>query len=161
MNKRGVTLIEVLLSIVIVAIASIATLTYFSHAKGGIGKTGNRRAALERARERLEQMMATPISSLPQINPSLPPDGQLQFWAVCGNPCQFFSAPQGNDKVDVDDLLGQPIEATVQWKDEDPSVVNTPTTPDVLEFSVKVWFTPNTNIDDDFNRVHIRTLRTP
>ena len=159
MNKRGVTLIEVLLSMVIVALASIATLTYFAYAKGGVGKTGNRRAALERARQRLEQLMATPISSLPQSDPNLPPDGQPQFWAVCGNPCQLFSAPQNNDKVDVDDLSQQPIESTVRWRD-DPSA-GTPTTPDVLEFSVKVWFTPNTNIDDDFNRVHIRTLRTP
>ena len=64
MNKRGVTLIEVLLSIVIVAIASIATLTYFAYAKGGVGKTGNRRAALERARQRLEQMLAANISGI-------------------------------------------------------------------------------------------------
>ena len=165
MNRRGVTLIEVLLSIVIVAIASIATLTYFSHAKGGIGKTGNRRAALERARQRLEEMMASNGSDMK------PPssDGGLH-WVSCttGSPCKLVpSNTDPNEKVEVEDLGPLPVEALAQWVDDPAAGTGPPPHPpnpiiyDTLVFDVKVWFVPNSTADDDFNRVHIRTLRTP
>ena len=157
MNKRGVTLIEVLLSIVIIAIASIATLTYFSHAKGGIGKTGNRRAALERARERLEQLMASPITPItPPVN-----DGSAHQ-ATCSAGSCILLAPV-TEFVSVDDLPAQKIESTVQWVD-DPSAGTTGPSGtiiyDALALDVKVWFTSDFGVDDDFNRVNIRTLRT-
>ena len=64
-DRRGATLVEVLISFVIVAVASTATLQYFGIARGMVGKTGNHRAAVERARERLEQLMASDIAQLP------------------------------------------------------------------------------------------------
>ena len=67
-RSQGATLIEVLISMLIIVIASIATLQYFGPTKGYIGKSGNRRAALERARERLEQLMAAPQVTLPPQN---------------------------------------------------------------------------------------------
>jgi len=152
-SKRGATLIEILISIFIVALASIATLTYFAYAKGGIGKTGNRRAALERARQRLEQLMET--------NPTLisPANDVLHQLACSGLPCTWiFDGPA--ETVDVEDIGQQPIVTTVRWRD-DPSAGTPASTHDVLELSAKVWFTPGDTTDDDFHRVHVRTLRTP
>ena len=170
MNKRGVTLIEVLLSIVIVAVASIATLTYFSHAKGGIGNTSNRRAALERARERLEQMLAANVSDItpPQDGAVYPVSCRVS--SVCDSapkPCQWVPAII-NEQASVDDLGCQQIVSTVQWVDDPSAGTGVPPTViyDVLAFDVKIGFVsdwnPNTDSPaDDFHRVHIRTLRTP
>ena len=158
MDKRGVTLIEVLLSIVLIAIASIATLTYFAYAKGGIGKTGNRRAALERARQRLEGMLASTITDM-----TPPADGQPYFVSCAtGSPCQWVLGDP-NEKVEVEDLGLLPVKATVQWVDDPSAGTGVPPTIiyDTLTFDVQVWFDPNTSINDDFHRVHIRTLRTP
>ena len=57
-GRSGVSLVEILIGILIVVIASIGTLSYFSSVLGNVGRQSNRRAAIERARERLEQLMA-------------------------------------------------------------------------------------------------------
>ena len=148
---------EILVAILIVTVASIAALSYFSYGLGGIGKQGNRRAALERARERLEQLMAANATDLE-------PSDQTVRWLRCtGSPCTWTlsaTAPSPSETVAVDDLPSQKIETTVQWVD-DPAAQTGASTKDVLELGVKVWFTPNGGSDDDFNRVHVRTLRTP
>ena len=151
-QRRGVSLVEILLGLLIVTIDCIGTLSYFAYGMGGIGKQGNRRAALERARERLEQLLATPVGSIQ------PPDTQL-YWLTCtGTPCTWTrSSARVTQNVSVDDLTSQPIETTVQWVD-DPSAGTT--TPDVLNLGVKIWFL-GTTVDDDFHRVYVRTLRTP
>lgn len=153
---RGVTLVEVLTAFVIVTVASVATLQYFGLPRGEIGKTGNRRAALERARERLEQLMASPIAQLP------PRDGNCYAcadatctagsWAAyaCG------AAPPA-DAINVEDQGALRRETFAQYVD-DPSAGTAGL--DLYEFGVKVWLT-NTATDDDFYRVHLRTLRTP
>ena len=164
LNRRGVSLIEILIGIIIVSIASIATLTYFAYAKGGIGKTGNRRAALERARQRLEQIMSSPLSQLPPL------DGQI-YW--CNNtiplsgtpePCSSWvpsGAPVPQTGIKVDDLTGLRMETSIHAI-HDPSSGTPITTLDTMELSAKVWFVPGPPFtDDDFNRVHVRTLRTP
>lgn len=159
--RRGVSLIEILIGILIVAIASIGTLTFFAYGRGNIGKTGNRRAALERARQRLEQVLAANISDIqPPIDPNLPQNAQPQFWLSCtGSPCTWARWPSApSETVDVDDQPDLPIETTVKWQD-DPSAGTS--TPDTLEFGVKVWFVAGSTAEDDFHRVHLRTLRTP
>ena len=160
MNRRGATLIEILIGIIIVSIASIATLTYFSYAKGGVGKTGNRRAALERARQRLEQMTE---ANTDDIKP--PVDGQMYELFCTGTPCTWSlsGAPVTESSLvgqatTADDLPSH-IAATVQWRD-DPSA-GTTTLDDTLEFAVRVWYTPDFSAQDDFNRVYVKTLRTP
>lgn len=154
-GRNGVSLIEVLIGLIIVVIASIATLTYFSSALGNVGKQSNRRAALERARQRLEQLMAVDVDAIKPV------DNQTYF-VTCdavGN-CGPVTLGNPNETVPVEDIPPQPIESTIQCQD-DPSA-GTPNSPcDVLELSAKVWFMPGSTIDDDFNRVHIRTLRTP
>ena len=151
------SLIEVLLGIVIVTIASIATLTYFSYALGGIGKQGNRRAALERARQRLEQLIAADSSLLA--------GDENVHWVTCtGTPCTWnkFNS-RVTESVPVDDLPSEPMETTIQYSDDSVSS----TTPDqvhTLILSVKVWFKPNpdiTNDDNNLNRVLVRSLRSP
>ena len=151
--ERGVTLVEVLMGTLIVIIASIGSLMYFAYGVGSIGKTGYRRAALERARQRLEQVMAS--TSISQLQP---PDGQ-PYWLICsGNPCTWTrSATRVTQTVSVDNLPTQNIETTVQWVD-DPSAGTA--TLDTLALGVKVWFTRNAATDDDFNRVYVRTLHT-
>ena len=153
---RGVSLIEILIGIIIVVIASIGTLTYFSSALGNVGRQSNRRAALERARERLEQLVAVNVTTIK------PTDAQLYFvkcntTGACG-PVTLAADP--TDTVLVDELAGQPVRSTVQCIHD--AAAGTPAgTCDVLELSAKVWFMPGSTVDDDFNRVHVRTLRTP
>lgn len=158
-GRRGVTLIEVLISLILIVLVSIATLQYFTYAKGAIGKTGNRRAALEQARQRLEQLSATAATSIEPVDNNL-------HWLTCVNPptCTSWtmlnSAPGTPEKVSVEDMGLLPIETTVQWIN-DPVSAGTQNT---LELSAKVWFTtatPSPSSDNDFNRVHLRTLRTP
>ena len=152
-NKRGVSLIEVLIAMLVITVASIATLTYFSYAMGGIGRQGNRRAALERACERLEQLMVANITTVQ------PADGALYWLSCAGSPCTWTqSAAPVTERVAVDTLPNQPMQTTVRWVD-DPSAGTVGL--DTLEFSVRVWFTGNAGNDDEFNRVHLRTLRTP
>ena len=154
-GMRGVSLIEILVGILIVTVASIAALSYFSYGMGGIGRQGNRRAALERARERLEQLMAANVTDLE-------PSDQQPWWITCnGSPCVWALVPvQATEPVPVDDLPAQQMETTVQWQD-DPAAQTDESTRDVLELGVKVWFTSNVGSDDDFNRVHVRALRSP
>lgn len=153
-NNKGVSLIEILIGMVIITIVSIATLSYFSYGIGGIGKQGNRRAAMERTRARVEALMAADVD---QIEP--PVDGQT-YWLTCtGSPCTWTVAGSiATEAVSVDDLANQRMETTVRWIDDPAAGTAVPN--DVLEFGVKVWFMPNAD-DDDFNRVHVRTLRTP
>jgi prepilin-type N-terminal cleavage/methylation domain-containing protein len=150
-QRSGVSLVEVLIAIVIMLIAAIGTLTYFALGLGGVNKQGNRRAALERARQRIEQVLAAPTDTLPL-------DGR-RHWCRQGNPCTSWvlSDVPVTQPVAVDDLPDQRMETLVQWVDDPASL--TPA-PDALSVGVKVWFTSNP-ADDDFNRVHLRALRTP
>lgn len=161
-DRRGVSLIEVLIGLLLVVLASIATLTYFAYARGGIGKQGNRRAAVERARERLEQLMAAPSSALPAL--SVLADGVVRWCndaATDGSPCTSWttSATPVAQTVPVEDIGAARMETTIQYID-DPAAGTA--TPDVLELGVKVWFMPGANPPDtNYHRVHVRTLRTP
>lgn len=154
-GQRGLSLVEVLIGLVIVLVASIASLSYFAYGLGGIGKSGNRRAALERARQRLEQLLAASPTAI------TPPKNGNPYWLTCnGDPCAW-SAPSAApvaQEVPVGDLGPQPTETVVQWVD-DPSVQTADL--DTLELGVKVWFIPGSTDEDDFHRVYIRTLRTP
>ena len=153
-SQKGVSLIEILMGIVLLTLISICTLSYFAYAVGGIGKQGNRRAALERARQRLEQLMA---ASLPGQFPAQ--DGQ-RYWCNAGDPCTSWtpSAAAIAQTISVDDLPTQRMETSVQWVD-DPSAGTGGS--DTWALSVKVWFTSNVTTDNDYNRVYLRTLRTP
>ena len=62
--RSGGSLIEVLLGILIVVLASIGTLSYFAYAFGSVNKQGNHRAALERARERLEELLEVDVAQI-------------------------------------------------------------------------------------------------
>ena len=157
-RQRGVSLVEILIGMVIVVIASLGALTVFAYGLGGISKQSNRRAALERARQRLDQLMAASIN---QIQPL---DGQ-PYWLICtGTPPDFcttwaLSPVRVTQLVSVDDdLPNQPIETTIQWVN-DPSAGTS--TLDTLALGVKVWFIPSSSVDNDLNRVFVRTLRTP
>ena len=155
-NRRGVSLIEILLGLLIITIASISTLGYFSTGLGNIGKQGRRRAALERARERLEQVLSANVNQVA----FQPPNGS-QYWLTCaGTPCAWTrSAAQTTQTVSVDDMPSQTIETTIQAT-HDPSAGTGASTLDTLVFGVKVWFTPNA-ADNNLNRVYVRTIRTP
>ncbi len=156
MKNRGVSLIEILLGLLVVTIASIATLSYFAYGFGNLNRQGNRRAALERARERLEQLMATsPSESAFHL-----PDGS-QYWLTCaGDPCTWTrSAIRVTQSIAVNDLPNQTIETTIQGIHDSSSGTGASTL-DTLALGVKVWFTQSAT-DDNFNRVYVRTLRTP
>ena len=149
---------ETLIGLLIVVIASIGTLMYFSHGLGGVRKQGDRRAALEIARQRLEQLMS---ANLPSTSPLRPPDTN-PWWVTCsGSPCTWTRfASQTTESVTVDTLANLPMATTVQWVD-DPASAGTQ---NALEFSIRVWFRVNpnlTNDDNDANRVLLKTLRKP
>jgi len=153
-NQKGVSLMEVLIGIVLLAIICIASLSFFTHGLGGIGREGNRRAALERARERLEELLTAGPSEIK------PAEGDpALYWVSCTGGTCTRTASYVDDTVSVDELTSQRIESTVQWRN-DPSA-GTTILSDVLELVVKVWYTSNTDVDNDYNRVHLRTLRTP
>ena len=155
-KSQGVTLVEILIGLVIVVVASVGTLTYFAYGLGNVGKQGNRRAALERARERLEQLLASNVDQLP------PQDGVRYCcaaatcikasWTAC--PTDPVSVA---DTVLVEDQGALRRETSAQFVD-DPSAGTT--TRDIYRFSTTVWFTKNSGANDDFNRVYLRTLRT-
>ncbi len=149
--SRGVSLIEVLIGIVIVTIASIATLQYFAYAKSGIGRQGHRREALERARQRLEETLSVGIVSIQ------PPDNTL-YWLTCnGGACQR-STNDPHETIPVDGV-NRPMATTIQCQ-HDPAAGTPASACDTLAIDVRVWFTANTGTDDNFNRVYVRTLRT-
>ena len=150
MRRSGVSLIEILLGLLIVTIASVATLQYFAYGKGSIAKQGNRRAALERARERLEQALSASVGALP------PQTGQL-YYCSAGNPCTTWTA-SGTPISQTDPVTGRRMETTAQWVD-DPSAGTGTGNLDIVDLGVKMWFMPGST-DDNFNRVVMRTLRT-
>lgn len=161
--KRGVSILEVLISMLIIMIASIATLSYFASTRGFIAKTGNRRAAIERARQRLDQLMASTLADLP------PKNGNCYYCAA--TPCVAASwtayacgTTPTSDPVLVGNLAAAMRRETTAQFIDDPSAGtnNEDGTParDVFEFTAKVWFLSGST-DNDSNRVQMRTLRTP
>ena len=149
-GKRGASLIEVLLALVIITLAAISALSFFAYGMGAIARQGNRRAALERARERLEQVMAANINN---VSPS---NGNPHWLSCSGNPCNWNLSPDPVfEQVTVNDLTGQSMETTAQLKDDPTAGTDTL---DVVEFGVRVWFTPGL-ADDDYHRVYLRALR--
>jgi type II secretory pathway pseudopilin PulG len=146
--------VEVLVGILIVVIAAIGTLSYFSYGLGGIGKEGLRRAAMERARQRLDQLMEANLTAIAGANLQ---DGQ-PYWLTFSPATNTWNRPAAPtfEGVTVDDLPNQPMETTVQLVD-DPTAGTTGL--DVALIGVKVWFTGNAGADDDHNRVYVKTLR--
>ena len=156
---RGVTLIEVLIGILVITIASVATLQFFSYGMGGIGKQTNKRAALERARQRLEELLEAPLTDLPGSES----DGNL-YWCKPGSMCTKAnnSWVASNSPIDCDvqmvvDGQSRKTQTFAQWIDDPTNGVGPAET---IQIGVKVWFMPGTT-DDDFNRVYLKTLRTP
>ena len=152
-EREGASLIEVLVGLVLLAAVCISSFGYFAFGLGSLGKQGDRRAALERARERLEQLMAANTADLPSFNGT-------KFWCSAGSPCTTWTASVAPfaQSVSVNDHPNRRIETSAQAVNDlsaGPS-----TAPDVWEFSVKVWFS-DVNDPDDFHRVYLRTLRTP
>ena len=155
MHRRGASLIEILIGIIIVTTASAGALVYYGHGMGRISRQGNRRAALERARERLDQLVAVSAATIK------PPDNDnALYWVSCAGGACTRTAAYVAETVSVDNLPAQRIESTVQWIND--LSAGTPTsTSDTLALDVQVWFIRGSSARDDFNRVHIRTLRTP
>ena len=162
--QSGVTLIEILMGLMIVAVASIGTMTYFSHVLGkGIGRQSNRRAALELARQRLEQLMEADVNSIT-------PPGKIvdqEYFVTCNKLTGLCATPTLADPgelVTVEDLpTQQPLQSTVTCR-HDAASGTPPAICDVLELGTKVWFISGSSVivnNDDPHRVHMRTFRTP
>ena len=63
-SERGVTLIEVLISVFILALIAMGTTQFFVFGRTQINVQGHRRAALERAQQRLEELLASSYDSV-------------------------------------------------------------------------------------------------
>ena len=155
LGNRGVTLVEILIALVIIALAAIGTLSFFAHGLGDIEKQGNRRASLEVARTRLERLMAANVDD---IRPS--DDNVRWLTLTCvGAACTWsMSTTETAETVTVNGVAGRRMVTTVRWSD-DPAADTGAAVPDVLDFGVRVWFSPDLS-DDEYHRVHLRSLRT-
>ncbi len=153
-RSRGVSLIEVLIAIVVIGVACVGAFAAFSTGLGSVGKQGNRRAALERARERLEQLLSAPLTDMPRA------DGNL-YWCTAGTTCTSTSWTFSNSALDAVPMNvdGNDRKAQVfaQWVDDPTNGVGPR---EIIQIGVKVWYMPG-SVDDDFNRVYLKTLRTP
>lgn len=150
-GERGASLVEALVSMLIIVTACIATLAFFTYGMSSISGEGDRRAALELARARMEELLAASESSV------RPADNQLRWLTCTGTPCAWaLSAAQVFQAGNLNTLQNQQIETTSQWID-DPTAGTAGL--DVLELVIKVWYTPHFGVDDEFNRVQIRALR--
>ena len=153
-SEKGVSLIEVMVGLLLLAAVCLSTLSYFAYGLGGIGLQGNRRAALERARERMEQLLvANTQTDFPAI------DG-TKYWCASGdlpNSCTSWPSANTAQLATVNDLQNMRMETTVQGVDDLSAGTNNFN--DAWELGVKVWYTINTNFDDDHNRVYLKTLR--
>lgn len=157
----GAGLIEVLIGLVMLMLATLGSLGAFAYGLGSIRTEGNRRAAVERGRQRLEQLLAVSGNTFSVLLVDTP------YWAACaGDPCVWTmtvadpDAPPAAELVSLGaDWPSQPMETSVQWLD-DPAA-GTAKLDDVLELSVKVWYTERTDLDTDEHRVHVRTLHAP
>lgn len=155
-ENGGVSLVELLVSLTLLVLATMTALGFFGYALGGIDREGNRRAAYEQARARLEVLTQTSASA---VNP--PSNGSVRWLTCTGSPCTWtLFSTRTTETAAVNDL-SRTMETTVQWANDptnDPPTGTPP--PDTLEFIVRVWYTTRAT-DDDFNRVHVRMLRTP
>ena len=150
--QKGVTLIEVLVGLVLLAVICISSLGFFSYGLGGIGREGNRRAALERVRERMEQLLAGNAASLPSL------DGpSVKYWCSAGDPCAAWSTATQTQTVPVNNLGNQRMETTAKSVDDPTAGTNNYN--DAWELGVKVWYVPTGGTDDDYHRVFLKTLR--
>ena len=150
-NPRGLTLVELLIAMVVLTLVSICTLAYFQYGLGGIHEEGNRRAALELARGRIEQLYAATFTSI------TPPSGTSRWLTCSGTPCTWtLSSTAATESVSVNGVAGRPMTTTATWID-DPAAAGTD---NLLLLSAKVWFRSGTT-DDDAHRVELRSLRAP
>ena len=153
-SERGASLVEALMAMLLIVTACVATLAFFTFGMASISGEGDRRAALEIARGRMEELLAVSSSSI------RPTDGQIRWLTCAGAPCTWTisppAAPAFNDTANLNTLTNQRIETTSQWID-DPTAGTVGL--DSLELVVKVWYTPNFGVDDEFNRVQMRALR--
>ncbi len=150
------------MGVLVVSLAAVGALGFFSHGLGGIQKQGYRRAAAERARERLEQLMQANVVDIAGEDPA---DGQ-QYWLTCsaasGVLCTSWTRrlTRTTDTISLNGVFNGQREIAVQ-RVHDRTTGTSQTTLDAVELSVKVWFTANIGTDDDFNRVQLKTLRAP
>ena len=150
-DHRGATLVELLIAMVILALVSICTLCYFQFGSSVIHQEGNRRAAFEIARSRLEQLFQANFSSIK------PPDTGVRWLTCSGTPCVWtLSEGTTSESVSVNGVSGRLMRTTVQWFD-DPAAAGTQ---NGLLLSAKVWYRGDT-ADSDLNRVELRSLRAP
>ena len=148
-NSRGVTLIELLIALVIIVLATICALSFFVYGKGNIEKQGNRRAALELARSRLEELMDANSDVIK------PPDATERWLRCTGSPCTWsLFAARVTETVTVNGKESRVMETKVKWS---APATGSPTS-NLLEVDVRVWFTAG-SADDNFHRVFLRTLR--
>ena len=150
------------MGVLVISLAAIGALGFFSHGLGGIQRQGYRRAAVERARERLEQLMQANVVDIAGEDPA---DGQ-QYWLICsaasGVLCTSWTrgSTRATDTISLNVVFNGQREITVR-RVHDRTTGTSPATLDAVELSVRVWFTANTGADDDFNRVQLKTLRAP
>ena len=144
-SEDGFSLVEVLIALVILVIVILGGGLYFFYGRLGINREGYRRAALERASQRLEQLKAANYSDI-----ALEPPSDQLYYITYGSSWNL-TPDKTEDTISEDNLPDGVIVTQAQWVDEgsDESY-------DYLKVTVTVAWGDNPD-----NKVELVTLIAP
>jgi len=144
-SEGGFSLIEVLIALVILVIVILGGGAYFYYGRLGINREGYRRAALELASQRVEELRAADYSDI-----ALDPPSDQLYYITYGSSWNL-SLEKTEDTISEDNLSDGVIVTEAQWVDEgsDGSY-------DYLKVTVTVTWGDNPG-----NKVELVTLIAP
>jgi len=117
-SEKGFTLLEMMVAIIIFAVVMIGGLSFFVYGRSDISREGHRRAALELASQRLEELKAADYSKIEPYSCYGVYDYAVYY--IHYSDGWYVEDEDPNETVDIDNLTGQSIITTVQYEDVDP-----------------------------------------
>jgi hypothetical protein len=136
-NKKGLTIVECLLSIIILAVMLTAGMAFYYNAQAAMYGSIHKRIALEMASAELENIKNMPYASLPDYNTL------TQWLNESKNITEgIFATLNGNQIVSIESLSGyKHVQVEINWKDAGKSVVPG-ISPDTSSVSLDTYIAP-------------------
>ena len=152
-SQGGFSLIEVIIALVILVIVILGGGLYFFYGRLGINREGYRRAALELASQRLEELKAADYLDI-AFDPTLmtDPDPLSQPYYITHGSSWNLSLEETEDTIAVGNLSDGKILTEAQYQDGD----GPPDSYDYLKIAVTVSWGNNPG-----NKVELVTLIAP